>query len=553
MERELRAGTRSIWYSSGLRHIPAVLVVLCVIGAAIGLAWQAAEVAVACDDAFISFRYADNLARGRGIVYSPPDRVEGYTNFLWVVMVAAGIALGAEPLETARLFGICGFACAAALSSIIVWRATNRGWQGLWALLPLALVQLPSQYAAHGGNGLEMTFASFLLLLLGYVNHVVIPAREWTRPSRAWVYSLIPSALLLTRMDTALFVGVSILVGAALTARPNFQGRAPLLDRALHEAVYRYWLLGVVVVAWLIWKVRYYGDILPNTYYAKGADQALWEMGWSYWADFVRSYFHILLLVPVAIFGALHPPRRSLRGFGTWALVSIVLYVLYTAKAGGDFMHYRFAFMVYPMLTTLAVFGLYQIALKSRSSALACGALILALAPGEPILNSKYSAMSHGLMHKFYLEGVRTGKAIRRSTPHDIRIATTLAGTMAYFGDRYTVDQLGLNDARVARIDVPITVRGHSKRASREYLQERQVHLLFDHPWFIGCELAQLQDFKRKKKWTKESNPIVLLRVDDKQCVIAEYLVQNPEMTRWFCEHPEYFLVDGIRCGAASR
>ena len=38
------------------------------------------------DDAFITYRYARNLARGEGLVFNPGERVEGYTNFLWTVM-----------------------------------------------------------------------------------------------------------------------------------------------------------------------------------------------------------------------------------------------------------------------------------------------------------------------------------------------------------------------------------------------------------------------------------------------------------------------------------
>ena len=49
------------------------------------------------DDAFISFRYARNLAEGHGLVWNPGEAVEGYTNFLWVVLMAAGIGAGAEP------------------------------------------------------------------------------------------------------------------------------------------------------------------------------------------------------------------------------------------------------------------------------------------------------------------------------------------------------------------------------------------------------------------------------------------------------------------------
>ena len=41
------------------------------------------------DDAFISFRYVRNLLDGHGLVFNPGERVEGYSNFLWVMVLAA--------------------------------------------------------------------------------------------------------------------------------------------------------------------------------------------------------------------------------------------------------------------------------------------------------------------------------------------------------------------------------------------------------------------------------------------------------------------------------
>ncbi len=40
------------------------------------------------DDAYISFRYAANYLTGHGLVYNYGERVEGYTNFLWVMLLA---------------------------------------------------------------------------------------------------------------------------------------------------------------------------------------------------------------------------------------------------------------------------------------------------------------------------------------------------------------------------------------------------------------------------------------------------------------------------------
>ena len=53
------------------------------------LAWLASVAWFLTDDAFISFRYTRNLLEGHGLVFNPGERVEGYTNFLWILELAA--------------------------------------------------------------------------------------------------------------------------------------------------------------------------------------------------------------------------------------------------------------------------------------------------------------------------------------------------------------------------------------------------------------------------------------------------------------------------------
>lgn len=51
------------------------------------------------DDAFISFRYARNLVEGKGLVYNAGERVEGFSNFLWTMLIALGMELKLDPID----------------------------------------------------------------------------------------------------------------------------------------------------------------------------------------------------------------------------------------------------------------------------------------------------------------------------------------------------------------------------------------------------------------------------------------------------------------------
>ena len=71
------------------------LVVVCILLAGI-CASRAAQLAWLADDSFISFRYAKNLVDGLGLVYNAGEYVEGYTNLLWTLMMAASMAAISE-------------------------------------------------------------------------------------------------------------------------------------------------------------------------------------------------------------------------------------------------------------------------------------------------------------------------------------------------------------------------------------------------------------------------------------------------------------------------
>src|SRR2546422_6324150 len=91
------------------------------------------------DDAFISFRYARNLRQGHGLVFNPGfERVEGYTNFLWVMVLAGLDRLGIEPARAALALS---WVATAALWSVGLALAIRRApaRAGIWAGLVPAL------------------------------------------------------------------------------------------------------------------------------------------------------------------------------------------------------------------------------------------------------------------------------------------------------------------------------------------------------------------------------------------------------------------------------
>lgn len=94
--------------------INARLIVLAVVVVTLACVARAMQLACLSDDGFISFRYAQNLAEGRGLVYNAGEYVEGYTNLLWTLALAGFMRLGAQPEIMSHVLGIgCWLAQAA--------------------------------------------------------------------------------------------------------------------------------------------------------------------------------------------------------------------------------------------------------------------------------------------------------------------------------------------------------------------------------------------------------------------------------------------------------
>jgi hypothetical protein len=131
---------------------------LAIIGIFIAHAWY---LWCPAEDAFISLRFAQNLAAGHGFTWNvgaPP--VEGYTNFLWVVLCAGAIKLGLNALFFAQVIGL-----ASGIGLILLTYRAGRellGWPEPVALVPALLLACAGPLATWATSGMEMTLFAFL-------------------------------------------------------------------------------------------------------------------------------------------------------------------------------------------------------------------------------------------------------------------------------------------------------------------------------------------------------------------------------------------------------
>jgi hypothetical protein len=452
------ARLRGLWARPAVRW--AGLGVVLILGAlwAWSLAW-------ASDDAYISFRYARNLARGHGLVFNPGERVEGYTDFLWTVLVAGLIRLGFAAGESAIVISLLAFLALL----VTVWRLAERKSPPGSPTLPVAAALTAASYtmASFATSGLETVLAALLVL-------AALAAAEADRPVTAGSLAVLA---ILCHPDHLLFylaLGGALLLGAGVTTRPW---------RARAGAALRYAAPFVLLfVPYFAWRWHYYGDLMPNTYYAKSGALAYFTQGRVYLlVTFVASGFWAA--APLAGVG-LWRLRGSVTGW--FALLALPLYLGYVAKIGGDFMLGRLFVPVLPVFFLLVEVGLRALLVRPpRLSAktTALGLALLASIVALPVRAVNPGEIFHGIadertftaLDRFYplatgAAGYQLGHNLHaefKARGLSPKVAIFSLGMAGFYSDLPIYDLRGLTNRDVAHL--PLLGRGrpgHEKLAS---------------------------------------------------------------------------------------
>ncbi|MBI5091728.1 MAG: hypothetical protein HZB26_04695 [Candidatus Hydrogenedentes bacterium] len=311
------------------------------------------------DDAYIAFRYVSNSQMGHGYVWNPaPFRpVEGYTSFLWVALLDwVWSNLGISPPDAANGISL-GFAALTLVIGAcavlqITWTDRLRPYRVVFVGLVMFATISNRTFLAWTSSGLETAMFNFLFtawLLLCLSIHGANQTRRMT------CLSALASLAALTRPD-----GLPIALATALLIGATSLYRAPASISILKRLTPLMPLLAVP--AHLLWRKNFYGEWLPNSYYAKVASQAFgWEFGWRYLLSFVMEYALWLWLI-AALAAAVHTlrrapqtPRRFARkpdahGIAAGVGIGCVLFQVsyYVIRVGGD--HFEFRIFSYLIL-----------------------------------------------------------------------------------------------------------------------------------------------------------------------------------------------------------
>lgn len=389
------------------------------------------------DDQMISMRYAYNLAAGDGLVWNPGERVEGYSNFLWTLVMATVHLLGmSDPLTVAAIRAVNWLLAGAVLvlsRRLLLSLAPESGLAAAAVILSLALAMDVVYWSVNGFETTLLT-AAFLWLLTRVIEE---SARGDVRLSTYLLAGLLP----LIRSD-AHHASAAVAVLAIGLARSK--------ARAAALAV----LVLALPAAHLAWRYWYYGDWLPNTYYLKVAGVGdLFTRGLGYVRSFASHYAVALVFAVVGSWWARDVRRRLL-------LAGVALAAGHVLLVGSDiFLHFRFMAHVVPVVVVLAAAAVVDAAPRlGRAHLLLCVALFVSILLNAGIY-APHRVASLRSGNGMPEQGVVTGLLIRRHSDPAARIAVVAAGNAGYFSRRYAIDLLGKSDRHVARR--PVDSSGH--------------------------------------------------------------------------------------------
>ena len=203
--------TTTFWHTRKRIYLSLILLIIVLFGTLASIFYT-----YTVDDAFITFRYARNLVAGLGPVFNPGERVEGYTTFLWMLLMSAGLALGVDPVVLSKVLGLtCGLATIG-VTMAMARHTSHTPWRV--AILAGLLLAASVDLALNSVTGLETTFFTLLI--------TVAIARQMHEDQRVgWPFSsLLFGLAALTRPEGLVLGGLSWLY--QLVRRREHFGRA---------------------------------------------------------------------------------------------------------------------------------------------------------------------------------------------------------------------------------------------------------------------------------------------------------------------------------------
>jgi arabinofuranosyltransferase len=413
------------------------------------------------DDAYITYRYAENLALHGQLTWNAgEDPVEGYTGVALPLLLAGAVRLGLPVDATSKVIGVAAFFLSGLVFAQFLARLGVRpALRAVVLLLYCAAPFMPT----HALSGLETMLFGALVISSLYALLRCLEFSDGQAANESALFALLLGASLVRPEGVAL-AALSVLALGATMVRIE---RRDLSSFAARMVL----ILVLPGLAYFAWRYTYYGQLLPNTYYAKWHHRLSWETIESL-AKFFALYVAIPVLPGIALAalrrgGIFHAIKSGRAGTSGRLLVPIAVGLAFVALCCVQYVRshlvmnysYRFFAPFLPILLACAAL-LLELGLKavdrdqiptfSRRRALLLwvlgGALVIQLALFSWMLPKEITFASD-TMRLLQDEHIPAGRYLRENVPSTGWLIVVVdAGAIPYYSRLKTVDFGGLND-----------------------------------------------------------------------------------------------------------
>jgi len=411
------------------------------------------------DDAMISMRYAENLVEGYGLVWNPGgERVEGFTNPLWVLYMSifhlfpiASSKISLFIQMSGALFLMANLIFVKKIADLIADHAT---------FFSFSAVLLTAFYLPLNNWSLQGMEVSVLTLLISISILKTLQSIKREKFS-FWPYILLGVGTVV-RMDMVIpYLAIWLFLSFAdpKNRGKNFAyGLLILLSFILVQTIFRIW---------------YYGEVLPNTFYLKMTGYPILlriGRGFVVTYQFISRMSVLVFLIPFSLLFF----RRD--KFILTLFVVFLAQMAYSIYVGGDAWEYwggsnRYVSIVMPIFFilfcgSLAAFEKRLLKNVNRTKSFAkvwprfiTIVILLISIVKFNVIYSPYATLQEWLLLKPPLavtdneEMVKSGLLLKEITDPEAKVAVVWAGAIPYFSGRQSVDLLGKNDKTIARMD----------------------------------------------------------------------------------------------------
>ncbi|MGB3977301.1 MAG: hypothetical protein WBM02_08025 [bacterium] len=441
------------------------------------------------DDAWISFRYAENLVKGNGLVFNPGERVEGYTNFLWTILMSGPIALGLDPVPASKILGVL-FSLGTLL---MMFKLSALLLPTPYPAAAVFLLAASPPFAFWSIGGLETAMFGFLTLTGLYLGYRLI-----TIKSSPFITGLIMVLNMLTRPDGIVIWALFFLYYLIVFGKSRLRS---LL----------YWVSPFVLIyiPYFLLRWTYYGWLLPNTYYVRmGTDMAqsleLAESGVNYIVNFFRVHGGLPAIV-LFLTGAVAARFRA-----KWPLIILlVVWCAHLVHAGGD--EKPFGRLVLPLLPLYLLFITAGIAfLSSRISLFpkSVTAFLLLVVISGFLLNGIRNMDDRDYVKRhifnYCLKNRQIGEWIHANAKPGETMATRAIGALGFYGKIPCYDFLGIVDEHIAHLPLePGQATAHGK--------SDLIHIIRKEPTYVVSMLMEPEKLGYRRLTIKPDETVSIL------------------------------------------